>query len=92
MFRPFTILAPPEQQLLAPLLALARGKHGYDRRVWLDELRTDAPTVAARVEALLAAEAGANVVSIDRPAAAREPGREPRDAPRAEPMPRSAVA
>lgn len=92
MFHLFTTLAPAEHQLLAPLLELARSKRGYDRRVWLDELRIDAPTVAARLEALLAAETGADVVSIDRPVPARAHASARRDATFMEPRPRSSVA
>jgi hypothetical protein len=72
MFRLFSRLQASEQQLLAPFLDLARQKHGYDRRVWLNELRCDAPTVAARLEAVLAAEAEADVAPIGRAPVARD--------------------
>jgi hypothetical protein len=64
MFRRFHA---PDRDALAPLLELARHKHGADRTLWFDELRRDAPTVVARLEAVLAAEATAQVVPIARP-------------------------
>ena len=48
-----------EREMLGPLLALARSRHGYERTVWLAELRADAPTVAARLELLLREETDA---------------------------------
>lgn len=53
MFRFFGL---SERDALAPLLELAREKHGYDRQEWLSDLRRDAPTVVARLEQLLARE------------------------------------
>lgn len=48
-----------ERAALAPLVALARAQRSHERRAWLDDLRTDAPTVAARIETMLAeSEAG----------------------------------
>ena len=54
----FNLFGLPEHDALAPLLKLAREKHGADRREWLDDLRRDAPTVVARLEQLLAGEYG----------------------------------
>ena len=45
---------------LAPLVELARRKHGFERRVFLTELRRDAPTVAALVEHELSSNARSN--------------------------------
>jgi len=49
-------LTTAERAALSPLLDLARQYTGGSRRVWLDELRREAPTVALRLEALLDAE------------------------------------
>lgn len=47
-------LRASELDALAPLLALARSKDENERRLWLDDLRQDAPTVAMTLERLLA--------------------------------------
>jgi hypothetical protein len=54
MFRSFRAR---ELAALAPLLDLARQKTGHERQEWLDDLRTDAPILMARIEAILATEA-----------------------------------
>jgi hypothetical protein len=65
-------LTTAERAALAPLLQLARLHAGGAQRLWLDELRREAPTVAARLAALLdleAASAPASAsTSADRPA------------------------
>lgn len=43
-----------ERQALAPLLELARGKSARELQEWLEYLRAEGPTVAARLERLLA--------------------------------------
>ncbi|MBK6487448.1 MAG: hypothetical protein IPF98_11365 [Gemmatimonadetes bacterium] len=43
-----------EHDALAPLISLARGQGAAQRQAWLDDLRTEAPTVVARVEQALA--------------------------------------
>jgi hypothetical protein len=52
--RPSRSLRAVEREALAPLLALAQAKGGEERRAWLDDLRDEAPTVAAAIERLLA--------------------------------------
>lgn len=42
-----------EREALAPLLDLAHAQSDAERRAWLEDLRTDAPTVVARLELLL---------------------------------------
>ncbi len=63
MFRFFGL---SERDALAPLLELAREKHGYDRQEWLSDLRRDAPTVVARLELLLANEAASTITPAER--------------------------
>ncbi len=53
----FSIFKNSQSDALAPLADLARSRHGYDRTVFLSELRRDAPTVAAMVEQLLLIDA-----------------------------------
>lgn len=55
---------------LAPLLQLAHTRHAADRRMWLDELRRDAPGIVMRFGAILAQEVVAGVVDIPRERAA----------------------
>ncbi len=43
-----------ERKALAPLLELARGKSARELQEWLEYLRAEGPTVAARLERLLA--------------------------------------
>lgn len=50
-------LTTAERFALAPLLELARLHAGGAQRLWLEELRRDAPTVAARLATLLDLEA-----------------------------------
>lgn len=61
MFRFFGL---SERDALAPLLELAREKHGYDRQEWLSDLRREAPTVVARLERLLANEAESTITPV----------------------------
>lgn len=89
MFRNFRT---HERDALAPLLELARHKFGADRTMWLNELRSDAPTVAARIEALLAEEASAQVLPIERPRPVRDRVSAPRGLGVSDPTPRSSVA
>ena len=65
-----SIFRQTERDALAPLLQLARTRHGADRRLWLDELRRDAPAIVMRLEAILAQEVEAGVVEIPRKRAA----------------------
>jgi hypothetical protein len=53
-----------ERAALAPLLEMARARHGADRRLWLDDLRREAPVMVARLEALLAEEHAKGVASL----------------------------
>ncbi len=53
----FSLFKNSQSDALAPLADLARSRHGYDRTVFLSELRRDAPTVAAMVEQLLLIDA-----------------------------------
>jgi len=53
----FRLFKNSQSAALAPLVELARSRHGYDRTVFLSELRRDAPTVAAMVEQLLLLDA-----------------------------------
>jgi hypothetical protein len=89
MFRSFRT---HERDALAPLIELARHKFGADRTLWLNELRADAPTVAARLEALLAEEAQPHVLPIERPRPSRERVVAPRGLDLSDPTPRSSVA
>jgi hypothetical protein len=67
-------LRAAEREALAPLLALAQGKAGSERHAWLDDLRDEAPTVAAAIERLLA--------DAESPSAASPlPGSEPAPSP-----------
>ena len=50
-------LTTAERVALAPLLQLARLHSGGAQRLWLEELRREAPTVAARLAVLLDLEA-----------------------------------
>lgn len=45
-----------EHAAFAPLLELARAKAPAEQRDWFADLRTEAPTVVARLEYLLARE------------------------------------
>ncbi len=56
MFSLFQSFRQAEEAALAPLLELARSRQGAARAAFLNDLRVDAPTVAARLESLLAAE------------------------------------
>jgi hypothetical protein len=56
-------LTTAERVALAPLLQLARLHTGGAQRLWLEELRREAPTVAARLAALLDGEADATPTS-----------------------------
>ncbi len=89
MFRSFRT---HERDALAPLIELARHKFGADRTLWLNELRADAPTVAARIEALLAEELEAHVLPIERPRPIRDRVAEPRGLDLTDPTPHSSVA
>jgi hypothetical protein len=70
MFRSFR---DRELAVLAPLLDLARQKSGAERAEWIADLRTDAPVLMARVEALLADEAAAEINPDAVPPAPVEP-------------------
>jgi hypothetical protein len=67
-----------EREALAPLLALAQAKGAAERRAWLQDLREEAPTVAATLELLLSdAESPGAIAS--QPAAHPSPSSPPRE-------------
>lgn len=43
---------------LQPLMDRARDLHPHDRRIWLDEMHSDCPTVARELECLMRSEPG----------------------------------
>ncbi len=47
-----------QRDAFAPIVELAKQRQGYERQVFLEELRRDAPTVAPLVEAIIAEEGG----------------------------------
>lgn len=89
MFRSFRLR---ERDALAPLLDIVRQQFGADRTRWLNELRLDAPTVAARIEALLTEEAVAHDLLSERPSATRDRASMQRGLSLSDPTLRSSVA
>jgi len=66
----FSLFKNSQSDALAPLVDLARSHHGYDRTVFLSELRRDAPTVAAMVEQLLRLDAAHHAAHHEVPTTA----------------------
>ncbi len=60
----FSLFKKSQSDALAPIVELARNCQGYDRTVFLSELRRDAPTVATMVEQLLLDEASRHAVPM----------------------------